>query len=268
MIKKYICLLAVLGIGLWGLPGCTKGYTYDDVHLYTPGNGDADPALVRTIDVDWLAGSVSVKVYDGELLQFSDNSAFPHEKNLLHSYLDGDTLKIRFCKSASFRMSAPDSKDLEVLIPRSAMENLEEISSDTESAAVFINDVHTVMLEIHTKSGGVTVDGTAQQAFVETNAGDIALSGTFDEIETESRSGALMAICTECPNRFIGKSVTGDFQIILPKESGFSLEYTLGSGRLISDFDGQESDGNYQVGNGFSKLNFETRSGDLHLSKK
>ncbi len=268
MMKKYICLLAVLGIGLWGLTGCAKSYTYDDAYLYAPGNGDADPALVRTIDVDWLAGSVSIKVYDGEQIQFSDNSAFPHENNLLHSYLDGDTLKIRFCKSTSFRMSASGSKDLEVLIPRSAMENLEKICIDTESAAVFINDVQTVVLEIYTKSGGVTVDGTIQQAFIETGAGDIALSGTFDEIETESRSGVLTAICTECPNSFIGESVSGDFQIILPKESGFSLECMLGSGRLISDFDGQESDGNYQVGNGSSKLSFETRSGDLHISKK
>ncbi|MCI8611272.1 MAG: DUF4097 domain-containing protein [Clostridiales bacterium] len=266
--KKYICLLVVFGIGLWGLTGCKKGYTYDDAHLYTPGNGDADPVLVRTIDVDWPWGSVSVKVYDGELVQFSDNSAFPHENNLLHFYLDGDTLRIRFCESTSFRMSAPDPKDLEVLIPRSAMGNLEEISIDTESAAVFINDIQTVVLEVHTKSGGVTVDGTARQAFVETGAGDIALSGTFDEIETESRNGTLTAICTECPDSFIGESVSGDFQIILPKESGFSLEYILESGRLISDFDGQESGGIYQVGNGFGKLSFETRRGDLHLSKR
>ncbi len=266
--KKHICLLAALGISLWGLVGCGMGYEYDDADLYTPGDGEADPALVRSIDVDWLEGSVTVKSYDGELLQFSDNSSFPSEDNLLHAYLDGDTLKIRFCKSDSFRISVPDAKDLEVLIPRTAMGDIQEISIDTTSAAVFLNDVQAEELEIHTKSGGVTVDGTARQAAIETEAGDIALSGTFDAVETESRSGALTTICTACPQRFTGESSSGDFQITLPADSGFSLEYNLGRGELISDFDGQESDGFYRVGDGSCNLSFETRKGNLHLSKR
>ncbi len=266
--KKCICLLAALGISIWGLTGCGIGYEYDDADLYTPGDGQADTASVRSIDVEWLDGSVTVKPYNGELLQYSDNSAFPSEDNLLHSYLDGDTLKIRFCKSDSFRRSAPDAKDLEVLIPRSTMGDIQEISIDTESAAVFLNDVQVETLEIHTKSGGITVDGIAQQVTIETEAGDIALSGTFDVVETESHSGTLTTICTACPQQFTGKSSFGDFQIILPADSSFSLECAPIGGEFISDFDGQEYDGVYRVGDGSCNLSFETKKGNLYLSKR
>lgn len=266
--KKSICLLVALGISLWGLAGCGMGYEYDYADLYTPGDGSADPALVRFIEVDWLGGSVTVKLYDGQQLQFSDNSPFPSEDNLLHSYLDGDTLKIRFYKSGSWRMSVTNSKDLEVLIPQSAIENMQKISINTESAAVFVNDVRAEDMEIHTKSGGVTVDGAARQVAVETETGDIALSGTFDAVETESKSGTLTAICTACPQHLAGESSSGDFQITLPADSGFSLKYVLSRGKMISDFDGQEADGVYRVGDGSCNLSFETMEGNLHLSKQ
>ena len=269
--KKYICLLAALGISVWGLAGCSRGYEYDDADLYTPGDGSADPTLVRSIEVDWLGGSVTVKLYDGQQLQFSDNSPYPSEDNLLHSYLDGDTLNIRFCKSEPLQLSAPDPKDLEVLIPRSAIEHMQKISIDTEAAEVFVNDVQVEELEIHTKSGGVTVDGAARQVDIETETGDIALSGRFVVVETESRSGTLTTICTACPQRFTGESSSGDFQITLPADSGFSLEYALSRGEMISDFDGMKADGDdglYRVGDGSCKLSFETQKGNLYLSKR
>ncbi len=266
--KKRICLLAALGITIWALAGCNMGYEYEDADLYTPGDGSADPALVRSIEVDWPLGSVTVKPFDGDQLEFSDNSPFPSEENLLHSYLDGDTLKMQFCKSDFWGRAAREPKDLEVLIPRAFMENIQEISIDTESAAVFLNDVQTGDLEIHTKSGGVTVDGAAMQTVVETESGNIALSGAFEAVETESRSGTLTIICTGCPRQFTGESSSGDFQITLPADSSFSLEYTLGMGELISDFAGQESNGVYRVGDGSCNLSLETKKGNLYLWKQ
>lgn len=266
--KKIIYLIAVCMLSLCVLVSCDIGYEYDSAGLYTAGNGEVDPAAVCAIDVDWIGGSVTIKPYDGDMLRFSDNSPYPSEENLLHYYLDGNTLKIRFCQSYKFRLSNPDPKDLEVLVPASYSENIEEISVDTVSAAVFINDMQLRELDIETVSGGVTVDGAAEQVSIDTTSGDVAMSGTFYDIETDLVSGTLTAICIECPERFEGSSVSGAFQITLPENSAFVCEYDSVSGKLTSGFDGETTEDNvYKVGNGSSKFNFETVSGDLMLSK-
>ena len=266
--KKQIFLLAVCGALLLGTGGCSVGYTYDDASLYTPGDGSADPAAVRTVEIDWPAGSVTLCPYEGELLQFSDNSPYPSDDNLLHSYLDGDILRIRFCKSGILQQSATEPKDLEVLVPASHMEYLQEISIDTASAAVFVNDLQVQTLKIDTASGEVTVDGSAESVAIDTASGNIALSGTFHEIETDTVSGALTAICTACPQRFTGDSTSGAFQVTLPADSSFTLEYDSVSGELISDFPLQEREGGYTAGDGAFPLSFDTVSGDLHLTKR
>lgn len=268
--KKRICFLVVCGILLLGLSSCSMGYTYDEASLYTAGNGSADPASVRAIEIDWLDGSVTIKSYEGDLLQFSDNSPYPSDDNLLHYYLDGDTLKIRFCKSHTFRLSAPEPKDLEVLVPEAYIESFDEISIDTASASVFVNDLQVEDLEISTVSGGITVDGAADYVAVDTTSGNIALSGTFTEIETDTVSGALTAICTVCPQSFAGDSSSGAFQVTLPADSSFTLEYESTSGALVSDFAWEEDGGIYTVaaGDGACKLSFDTVSGDLHLAKR
>lgn len=265
--KKIVCLFTVCLLCL-GLVSCSIKYEYDDARLYTAGNGEMDPETVHAVDIDWISGNVTVKVYDGEMLQFSDNSPYPSEENLLHYYLDGDTLKIRFCKSYGFRLSKPEPKDLEVLVPEAYADKIAEISVDTVSAAVFVKDVQTEELDIDTVSGGITVDGAAKQASIGTTSGDIALSGTFQEIETDAVSGTLTAICTECPTAFEGNSVSGAFQITLPGDSSFACEYDSVSGRMISDFEGETYENDvYKVGAGSAKFSFDSVSGDLMLSK-
>ena len=265
--KKGVWLFAICLLCL-GLVSCSMKYEYDDARLYTAGNGEMDPETVHAIDIDWISGNVTVKAYDGELLQFSDNSPYPSEENLLHYYLDGDTLKIRFCKSYSFRLSKPEPKDLEVLVPEAYADQIAEIAVDTVSAAVFVKDIQTEELDIDTVSGGITVDGAANRASIDTTSGDIALSGAFHEIETDAVSGTLTAICTECPASFEGNSVSGAFQITLPEGSEFACEYDSVSGRIISDFEGDTAENDvYKVGVGSAKFTFDTVSGDLMLSK-
>ena len=105
---------------------------------------------------------------------------------------------------------------------------------------------------------------------VDTTSGNIALSGTFTEIETDTVSGALTAICTACPQSFVGDSTSGAFQVTLPADSSFTLEYDSTSGSLVSDFALEEDSGTYTVaaGDGSCKLSFDTVSGDLHLTKR
>lgn len=144
-----------------------------------------EPARVREIEVDWLGGSVMVVLTDDDSLSFAEMAYqdVPEEQRLSYA-LDGDTLKIDFCRSGHLLSSSPE-KQLVLSIPRSL--TLEKFEADTTAAAVNVTGLHTQTVDISTVSGGVTihlppssygfaldfetVSGTPEIAFV-ANGGD------------------------------------------------------------------------------------------------
>lgn len=114
-----------------------------------------EPARVREIEVDWLGGSVMVVLTDDDSLSFAEMAYqdVPEEQRLSYA-LDGDTLKIDFCRSGHLLSSSPE-KQLVLSIPRSL--TLEKFEADTTAAAVNVTGLHTQTVDISTVSGGVTI---------------------------------------------------------------------------------------------------------------
>ena len=99
-----------------------------------------EPARVREIEVDWLGGSVMVVLTDDGSLSFAEMAYqdVPEEQRLSYA-LDGDTLKIDFCRSGHLLSSSPE-KQLVLSIPRGL--TLEKFEADTTAAAVNANGRH------------------------------------------------------------------------------------------------------------------------------
>lgn len=76
----------------------------------------------------------------------------PEEQRLSYA-LDGDTLKIDFCRSGHLLSSSPE-KQLVLSIPRSL--TLEKFEADTTAAAVNVTGLHTQTVDISTVSGGAS----------------------------------------------------------------------------------------------------------------
>ena len=114
-----------------------------------------EPARVREIEVDWLGGSVMVVLTDDDSLSFAEMAYqdVPEEQRLSYA-LDGDTLKIDFCRSGHLLSSSPE-KQLVLSIPRGL--TLEKFEADTTAAAVNVTGLHTQTVDISTVSGGVTI---------------------------------------------------------------------------------------------------------------
>ena len=112
-----------------------------------------EPARVREIEVDWLGGSVMVVLTDDDSLSFAEMAYqdVPEEQRLSYA-LDGDTLKIDFCRSGHLLSSSPE-KQLVLSIPRGL--TLEKFEADTIAAAVNVTGLHTQTVDISTVSGGV-----------------------------------------------------------------------------------------------------------------
>jgi len=157
------------------LPLSLSSYRYENADRYTAGSGSlyAWDEIVRQLDIDWISGNVTVQYHDEDYIAVSETTSRTLDKdNLLHYWLDGDTLRIRFAKSGRFPSASLRDKELTVLLPRDTV--LRDLSVETVSADIFLRDI------------------TADGFHLESVSGDMELPDVYfaNELSAESVSGA------------------------------------------------------------------------------
>ena len=222
-----------------------------------------EPARVREIEVDWLGGSVMVVLTDDDSLSFAEMAYqdVPEEQRLSYA-LDGDTLKIDFCRSGHLLSSSPE-KQLVLSIPRSL--TLEKFEADTTAAAVNVTGLHTQTVDISTVSGGVDLAAEAYEIDISTTGGCAAVDADFYQLDFSTVSGSL-TLTMQRAAEVDAKTVSGGVTIHLPPSSyGFALDFETVSGTPEIAFDANGGDGHWTYGDKASTLNIDTVSGNLSL---
>lgn len=222
-----------------------------------------EPARVREIEVDWLGGSVMVVLTDDDRLSFAEMAYqdVPEEQRLSYA-LDGDTLKIDFCRSGHLLSSSPE-KQLVLSIPRSL--TLEKFEADTTAAAVNVTGLHTQTVDISTVSGGVDLAAEAYEIDISTTGGCAAVDADFYQLDFSAVSGSL-TLTMQRAAEVDAETVSGGVTIHLPPSSyGFALDFETVSGTPEIAFDANGGDGHWTYGDKASTLNIDTASGNLSL---
>lgn len=222
-----------------------------------------EPARVREIEVDWLGGSVMVILTDDDSLSFAEMAYqdVPEEQRLSYA-LDGDTLKIDFCRIGHLLSSSPE-KQLVLSIPRGL--TLEKFEADTTAAAVNVTGLHTQTVDISTVSGGVDLAAEAYEIDISTTGGCAAVDADFYQLDFSAVSGSL-TLTMQRAAEVDAETVSGGVTIHLPPSSyGFALDFETVSGTPEIAFDANGGDGHWTYGDKASTLNIDTASGNLSL---
>ena len=222
-----------------------------------------EPARVREIEVDWLGGSVMVVLTDDDSLSFAEMAYqdVPEEQRLSYA-LDGDTLKIDFCRSGHLLSSSPE-KQLVLSIPRSL--TLEKFEADTTAAAVNVTGLHTQTVDISTVSGGVDLAAEAYEIDISTTGGCAAVDADFYQLDFSAVSGSLNLTMQRAAEVEV-ETTSGGVTIHLPPSAyGFALDFETVSGTPEIAFDANGGDGHWTYGDKASTLNIDTVSGNLSL---
>ena len=222
-----------------------------------------EPARVREIEVDWLGGSVMVVLTDDDSLSFAEMAYqdVPEEQRLSYA-LDGDTLKIDFCRSGHLLSSSPE-KQLVLSIPRSL--TLEKFGADTTAAAVNVTGLHTQTVDISTVSGGVDLAAEAYEIDISTTGGCAAVDADFYQLDFSAVSGSL-TLTMQRAAEVDAETTSGGVTIHLPPSSyGFALDFETVSGTPEIAFDANGGDGHWTYGDKASTLTVDTVSGNLSL---
>ena len=250
---------------LWDASSAT--YTFStqaaDAAGYVSETFSVEPARVREIEVDWLGGSVMVVLTDDDSLSFAEMAYqdVPEEQRLSYA-LDGDTLKIDFCRSGHLLSSSPE-KQLVLSIPRSL--TLEKFEADTTAAAVNVTGLHTQTVDISTVSGSVDLAAEAYEIDISTTGGCAAVDADFYQLDFSAVSGSL-TLTMQRAAEVEAETTSGGVTIHLPPSSyGFALDFETVSGTPEIAFDANGGDGHWTYGDKASTLNIDTASGNLSL---
>lgn len=268
-----ILLLAVLfsnlgGTSLFASQSDTRNTSVRAEGASSAGALDAKP--IRTLKIEWVAGSVDVSFYDGDTIQFSETASTAiSERDSLYYEVKGDTLTINFYRSASIlSFLRTSNKALRVEIPRS--HSLEALTINGVSSNVTVDGGETQIkkVSLETVSGAINLLRLASERLdLHTVSGEMSASGSFDRVRTESVSGITMLKLDFMPESFKGDSVSGDFEVALPENSGFTAKLDSVSGSMRADFGQMDSKQRVVYKDGEIDLSFSTVSGSVMLSK-
>lgn len=270
--------------------GAGQSYDYAESDRYSIGAGSAAAADIRSIDIQWIEGGVTVVAGEGDTITFSEESRFELEDRYkMHYYVRNGTLYIQYCASrVPLSFKQPLSKTLTVTIPRD--HQLDSFDLEAVSAKVEVDSVQADSIDIEAVSGAMELSSlTAQTMDLETVSGRTRLSkllvgslsvdgvsGSLEiekselgEVECGMVSGTMRIEPGAGIRSIDASTVSGSIRITLPEIPGFTARYAEGSGRFKSDFPVEFPSKRTAVyGDGSAEFEFSTISGSIQIEKQ
>ena len=274
------------------------GRTYADASRYSAGSFSYRASGVDIVKIDYVAGDVTVVQSASGTLDVTETGRNLSEAQSLHWLLDGDTLRIQYCKSG-YTGNIPE-KRVTVEIPKGVQLEVSTTSGDiildgdmtnsqtsvgSTSGDLTVGNLRTGRFEAGSTSGNKTIGSLHAEEdadFGSTSgntkiggivAENINFGGTSGNFEADNITcGELDAGCTSA-NITLGFNrcgvvkigcTSGNVTITKLPEGGASIDFDHTSGDLRADE--YTVKGKRMVfGNGTCDMEISTTSGDLTI---
>lgn len=304
--KKVLFFLMILALCLT-LTGCSvlgavSGRRYDQADRYHAGSFTYAATDVRKVDINWVSGTVNLREADGETLSVTEDAAGLSTAQQMHWLLDGDTLRIQFCKSG-YSGSIPGKKLVTVEIPREialqasvtsgtvlmGSHTLQSLDAGCTSGSIEAGELQVsgelkagcTSGSIHignTKAGSVSLgatSGSLTAALLDAGSdfsagctsGRITVEAVkADSVKAASTSGDMHLGLYQCGSAEIG-ATSGDIRLTIPAGQGVTVDFGTASGRL----NGQKVQTHSErvvLGDGSCPVKVGTTSGSLTIEEK
>ncbi|MBQ7383562.1 MAG: DUF4097 family beta strand repeat protein [Clostridia bacterium] len=244
-------------------------YADTDDSSYTQGNTQVPAEGVNALDISWVAGSVTVEVWDGEYIDVSESGIEDENAEYaLHSKVEGGKLIIKFSEERRrgfLFFGSQNDKALTVRIPESELIKLLEITSI--SSDITLNDLSGSDLEVSNVSGELT----AKNCFfgdidAEAVSGDIELLGGCRTLDVSMVSGNVDLELQSAPEEISVETVSGNVDIILPEDIlGFTVSAEALSDTVAISYPTETKNGKYVFGDGSTSIELEAVSGKISV---
>ena len=238
------------------------------------GSYSIDATGVNSINVDWIAGGITVKPYDGdkiEITEYAQRELKDDEK--LYTQSSGGTLLIRFREQTKVTIVNMPQKRLDVLVPRGLSEDLDRLTVGSVSGSIDAGYFSANSIDLNSISGRIDIsNSTANKLKVDTTSGRCSASFVqADDMEFGSISGSIhvtdsTAGAIECDSTSGSVHVSGAFGRAKLNSISGRLELDNPEQRSIVDAD--STSGSVALSGSFDSVKVNTLSGSITVSSK
>lgn len=228
--------------------------------------GSVAASEIRELDIEWVAGSITINTADTDQISFSENTGLADKDKLVWKQ-SGNKLTIQFCKpKIVFGLNSDFPKDLVITVPNDW--NASELNIDSVSANIDIQRLNTGKLDLVNVSGTCTLtDCSASDVDLETVSGQLNYTGSLTSVNLESVSADCFLTLNTGVRDIRMEAVSGDLTLYLPEEQGFTAEIDGISGDITTDFATTSSGGKHTYGDGSCRIDAECVSGNIIIKK-
>ncbi len=294
----FLAVTAVICLG-----SCSMN-NYSNADKYTTGDREISEKISK-IEINWLAGDIKVSLHDKDTLDVSESCDKDlKESRRMHTWVDGDTLHIQFCKSGEMMVFETPKKDLYLSLPKNSELSefsidgsscdckidgitADTINSDLSSGKLEITDCKANKIKSDSSSGDVEIelDGDADSISADSSSGSVSITAAkvgnidvdtssgkinidvkeADKVAADASSGDMKFQFENVPKKLRVDASSGDVTICVPKDADFEAEVDTSSGEFYSELALSRDGDTYTAGSGSNSISIDTSSGDVNI---
>ena len=228
-------------------------------------------ADIRDIEIKWVLGNITIEAGDVDHITYRETEVSDSRFRMVTKMTSGE-LEIIY-RDESFEASFPFFgtdinvvKDLAVTVPRDMLIN--DLEIEAASAKVTLRNLSIRKISLDTASGKCYLEGcSVGELDIDTASGDIYFNGTLEHLDFDAASAKFSGVLTEAPRSLKMDSMSGDIDITLPQDAGFTVSMDAISGDLTCEFETSMRNGAYICGNGECRIEYNGMSGDITIRK-
>lgn len=228
-----------------------------------------DATQIREISIEWAAGNITVQPADVDTIQVSESSVSDPKYAMVWKQ-SGDKLTIQFCDGVKLdfnfgiNLNNVVSKDLMILVPMGW--ECDSLEIDAASATLDVKNLVIKEMDFDGASGTCVFENCVIDWLdLDTASGDIYFTGSLETLDCDAASASVIAVFDNVPSRIDMDSMSGDLDITLPSNAGFTVSMDGLSTDFFSDFGYSQNREGYYCGDGRCKITMDAMSGDLYL---
>lgn len=231
-----------------------------------------DASKVHSLEIEWVAGHIRIQPMETDEILISESSVSDKKDAMVWKLKEGQ-LSIDFCEDDDrfFGFGIGDhtilEKDLTISVPMDWECRFLEI--DAAAASVEMEGLTIREVEFDGAHGACELRScSVERMDIDTASGDIRFSGSLGTLECDAASADILAVMENIPSRIDVDTMSGDLDITLPADAGFSLKLNTMSETFDSEFtDITVRNEEYIRGDGSCRINVSAMSGDVMIRK-
>ena len=259
-----VCIFILVGILLSGLGLHIFSATYhSETSSYTETH-TIESAQIRTIEIEWAAGNILIEPNDtSDTITVGETES--NEDYQMLCKVNGSTLSIYYAKPhfGTINLGVDgEAKDLHITFPAGWI--CKELGIDAAAANVIIRDLTMEELDFDGASGFCSLESChVTDVDVDAASGDLTFYGTLENLDFDGASADCMLMLDNCPKHIDLDGMSGELEITLPSDCGFTARTGGLSCDFSTDFQTTSQGSTHRHGDGSCLIEIDALSGKV-----